>query len=179
MVTPPPTAAPIRTAKALLAAVEAAPSGSRSGTTAWDRTASPTLTQFVDEYYSKSRRKYATQRLRGQGLQGIAHRVWTTENSVYGDLALLQFADSSGSLSRFISIVEAYRADRTLTRVSFGGSGHAIAFFTKKLDSYGNTRGQGFAVVHNVMVELHTFNPGEWARADTQRWMTTQVARLS
>ena len=154
-----------------------APAGSEPGTSTWARTTSPTVTQFVQHFYDPDQVTDEIGRLHGDGITGVAHRLWL-DGRVQLDVVLLQFGSSTGALERHTGVVAATHGVAGLRSTRPAVMGDVTEFYATKVDKLGNIASRAYAVKGDVAVEVFCFSSKTFAEGYLSRYTGEQVVEL-
>jgi hypothetical protein len=158
--------------------LEKPPAKSSPGGSSWAKKYEPTVQDFVDYFYGAQARKTITDQLATQGLSDLAHVLWIAADRVQSDIVLLQFSTPAGAAARLAAVQAVNRSDSTLTSYTLPGRGAPVVYYQKHADAQNRVIAKGYAVVGNILVEMFTVNPVEYARGELELWLGDQLKLL-
>ncbi|MDQ2750910.1 MAG: hypothetical protein M3Y44_15485 [Actinomycetota bacterium] len=155
-----------------------APPGSKPWNTAWSKTATPTLAEFVAHVYPATSVAVATSQLKAQGLTEIAHATWIATDANQADVILLRFATTAGAVSRFRSATAAQADNKGQLHFDVPGFADAIGYYQTALDPLGDIRTIVYGQVGDIVVEVFFYSPAKLDQAAAVAAITAQLRLL-
>ncbi|MFI9272912.1 hypothetical protein ACIGXM_19625 [Kitasatospora sp. NPDC052896] len=114
-----------------------------------------------------------------RGFQYAVRENWNASDGTQVDIDLLQFASATGAQS-FVLAYQGGAGDAVGTSGTYAipGSGDAMAFEHAGLDSDGDIRTEGYAVVGNIALDINVWTPAKADRAAATALIQQQYARV-
>ena len=172
----------------LLTCLEKEPSGSTPDLIPWGDSGDVTAQEYAQTYYdlSATDAAVAVKNLQNAGMQAIVHEKWTVQggNQATADVIIMSFASAQGARSRAL----AGEGD-ALSATESAGLEVAIpglpgyVYPRRTPDAQGFLNAEYFAVVGNLLMEVHFANTGSFDQTDLGSWalgeyLTLRTARI-
>ncbi len=171
---------PKRPTTGLASLLEKPPEFTAAGSSTWAGDYTPSVSQYLAEFYAPKARAEVRATLQQQGLQEIAHVLWVTDDQIQNDIVLLRFDSAAGAAQRLAfatstnegseTTPKSYRIDAPASPVVFYSDGAV------KDDYY---LAKAYAQVGAYVVEMFVYAPGQVPRELIARWFNAQVAALA